>query len=427
MLGGWFDPSVVRGAAEPQGRFASVFRPCPSGCLVPFPILADDQEQAAAMERWFVPHVGRGPFPLDTYFRPQEELTFSQDHRPRRTATDFCGGYCLRGLSSRFSHFPWRVQSNWRPAVAPGVVPEAQWDLRLKANLFPYAGVAVWFSLTGHFPKGADPGEVGEELARLDPRYGRKACLTHEGRSLTPGQLLGEFGRRLVDGVLASPDFELEPSDCYSVTLLTKTDGEVDPRSDFGALAGLSRGVGDWASLAPDILDSYRETDYGLFRGDVCFVRRRGVLAHLPAYDHPDGSEARRDKRVLLWLIRPAELALLQAVIARSYREDFLTLGARVTRARLDTKEKVRNFFRMSFLQVDPLLFLRDLAAFQDELPPGARKLYRKIAAASGAERDLAELRETVGDVVQESEKWHAPVLSAMGPALSIGRKFGGL
>lgn len=427
MLAGFFDPSVVRGADRSNGRFASIFQACPSDCAVPFPRLSTDEEVYAAMERWFVPGVGPGPFPLSNYFSSRDAYGSSWDPRPRREAEDFCGGYCLRAVSSRFSHFPWRVLSNWKPAVAPGAIPGAQWEIQLKANVFPYGGVVAWFVLAGHFPDGADAGAVGEELARLDPRYGREPCLTHLGRPRSPRELLDEFGKRVVGGVVPSEEFRLDPADTYSVTLLAKVDGKLDPQRDFGPLAGLSRGVRDWDSLAPDVLDSYKETDYGLFREDVCFIRRRGMLAHLPEYDRPARFRTRRTKRVLLWLVRPAELALLQGIVARSYREDFLTLGGRVTRARLDTKEKARNFFRLSFLQVGPLLFFRDLAAFQDELPPGARKLYYKIAAAGGTERDLSSLREVVGDVVQESEKWRAPALSVMGPALAVGRKLVGL
>lgn len=427
VLAGWFDPSIVRGDHWPQGPFASVFQPCPPDCSGP--PHSDDPECAEAMERWFVPGVGRGPLPRFNYFHGHGDdgAVPSWDPRPRRVAEDFCYGSCLRAVSSRFSHSPWRVFSNWKPAVLPGAVPGAQWDVRLTANVFPYGGAVVWFSLAGHFPGGADPGALGEELARLDPRYGQEACLMHGGRPWSARELVGEFGQRLVGGLLPSRDFELDPADCYSVTLLTNVDRRLDPQRDFGPLAGLSRGVGNWERLAPDILNSYKETDYGLFREDVCFVRRRGVLAYLPEHDRSDGPRARRTKRVLLWLIRPAELALLQGIVARSYTEDFLTLGARLTRARLSTKAKVRNFFKLSFLQVGPLLFLRDLTAFQDDLPPGARKLYYKIAAAGGAERDMSRLRGLVADVVQESERWRAPVLSVVGPALSIGRKLGGL
>jgi hypothetical protein len=124
-----------------------------------------------------------------------------------------------------------------------------------------------------------------------------------------------------------------------------------------------------------------------LFREDVCFVRRRGTLAYLPEHDRSDAPRAQRTKRVLLWLVRPAELALLQGIVARSCTEDFLMLGARLIRARLSTKAKVRNFFKLSFLQVGSLLFYATSLPFRTTSRPARGSSItksRRRAAPSG-------------------------------------------
>lgn len=418
FLAGWFYPGILRGHPDVSPHFSVIFRPCPSNCNVPF----DDSDPFDSLRQrqrqGFIRQVGRGPFA-----NPSQFADIVNHHGDE----DFCADRCLRGVSSRYSHFPWTVLANWKVRVQNPVIPNAQWDVRLRCNVFPYGGLSLWMMISGHFPQGAEPTKVVEVLSQLDPRNQRgPKCLVMDGEALSANEVLNAFGRMTVGGIFPEASWNLDKESLYSILLLTRTNPCPLPERDFGMLAGLSRGVAGWESLAADIVDSYKQTDYGLFKQDVCFVRRSGIVAYLPDPFEKIDTGVRR-KRVLWWILRPAELAVLQGVIARDYIEDVQKTRAELMRARFGVKSKVRNFLRFTFVQATPLLFLRDLTSFHEGLPAGEAKLYHRIAAVAGIEQRLVSLRDVIHEFVDESEGWEAPVLSVLRPLISIGRKFAGV
>lgn len=414
FLVGWFYPGILRGHPSVSPHFSLIFRPCPSDCNVPF----DYSDPLHNERRRFIRQVGRGPFANPSQFT---------DIVVYRGEGDFCADNCLRGVSSRYSHFPWAVLANWKVRVQTPVIPNAQWNVRLRCNVFPYGGLTLWMMISGHFPQGAEPTKVVEELCQLDPRNQRgPKSLVVGGEALSANEVLNAFGRMTVGGMFPEASWNLDKESLYSILLLTRTSPSPLPERDFGMLAGLSRGVPSWESLADDILDSYKQTDYGLFKQDVCFIRRSGILAYLPDPFEKVDTGVRR-KRVLWWILRPAELAVLQGVIARDYIEDVRRTRAELMRARFNAKSRVRNFLRSTFVQATPLLFLRDLTSFQEGLPAGEAKLYHRIAAVAGIDQRLVSLREVIHEFVDECESWEAPVLSVLRPLISVGRKFAGV
>lgn len=311
---------------------------------------------------------------------------------------------------------------NWKIRVAQNVLEGAQWNVSLRVNVFPYGAISVWLVIAGHFPRGAEAGAVSQALHQLDPGGPRAQNSLITNRIPTsPHDLVRDLGQRVASSVLGRATWDLDRDAKYSILVLNETSPQADPEHDYGPLAGLSTGIPRWEQLAPDILDTYRASDYGLFKSDFSFIRHRRTLAFLP--DHEGFPESRlRRKKVSWWLARPAELSLLQMLIYRAYSKEISETRAKLLRARLEPWETLRNMFKRSFLQATPFLFLEDLESFPSHLPAGALKLYEKIAAADGLEAEQTQLRNQVTGLVRESSQWTAPAQKALERVLDISK-----
>lgn len=95
---------------------------------------------------------------------------------------------------------------------------------------------------------------------------------------------------------------------------------------------------------------------------------------------------------------------------------------AELTKARITREGAARNFFRGTFLQAMPLLFIADMASYQRYLRSPLPDVHSRIQKQSRVKNDVCDLLRLAADLQRQSETWQAPakrVLAAVLPQLA--------
>jgi hypothetical protein len=321
------------------------------------------------------------------------------------------------------------VRGSWRPVVRDAPDGAVQFQVRLSAHIYPYGGFVLWLSLGVNFPRGiTDSGRIAALVRASDPRAEASTIVIHHrDQALSPADLLNAFGAHLLPRLFPETVWTFQRSQVYGIILL----GKMVPAptdADTPLFATLSTGFASADDLAPGLLESFRVSDYGLFRNDRCHVRRGGIVAYLPSPNAQRSRKARRSrpKRTLHWLARPAEVALLQREIGIAAVNDLQQIHARLLTASLSTKSRVANAMRGSFANPTTLLFLEDLLGLGAHLPAGVRKLYYRIADVVGVPSVSARVHHELSQLVDLSLTWRRPVAKVVESALGIARRITG-
>ncbi len=317
-----------------------------------------------------------------------------------------------------------RAGPRWHPRVV-GLPNQSLFPAiwcKLHANMFPYGGIVTTLAVTAEVKQGRSLDH--QELIEILRSLSDSAILNVDGISLSARELAGSFSDAVVSGIFGDRRSTVTRRGCanYAVTLITSLEGRHNIRPSYKDIAQVCELAPPKARLAKSILKSYQTNDYEHYQGDVCVARTSHLLAYLPLQD-PSSPHRKHDKTMLALLTRPAELAVLQKVVATIATDELRLARRHLREAQHHTTRYLRNAFRRHFLSDLVANSVNDLMSFHGRLPTNPRKLYDVVARAAETPRVLEELSRESDELFRESTQWTPPVKAIAAPVIQAAGK----